>query len=307
MKAFIAGGGGFVGKNLTNELIDAGYDVTIVGRSAVANLADTARINCISADTTQPGPWQEEVLSADVIINLTGQSIFHLWTKKYKKSIYDSRILTTRNIVDAMSKDRAVTFLSTSAVGFYGERGDDILTEAEPNGSDFLAEVCRDWEAEALKAEDKGVRTIIMRFGVVFGDNGGALGIMLLPYRFLMGGPMGSGNQWFSWIHIDDLNAAFMYAIENKKAQGIFNLCAPIPIRNVDMAQLMGSVLKRPSFMKVPGFALKIVLGEYGATLLNSQRALPDNFQKLGFQFKYPNFKQAIEAILMGRQSSFQA
>jgi len=299
MKAFIAGGGGFVGRNLTDELISKGYEVTIVGRSANPEAANIPRIKYISADTTQPGAWQDEIPTADVVINLTGQTIFHLWTKKYKKSIYDSRILTTRNIVDAMSKEKTAAFLSASAVGFYGERGDDILTEAEPNGSGFLAEVCRDWEAEALKAQDKGVRTIITRFGVVIGGNGGALGIMLLPYRFLVGGPMGSGKQWFAWIHIDDLKAAFMYVIDNKKADGIFNMCAPIPIRNIDMAKKIGSVLKRPSFMKVPGFALKTVLGEYGSTLLNSQRALPDNFQKLGFQFTYPNFKQAIEAILM--------
>jgi len=298
MKAFIAGGGGFVGQNLTDALISAGYEITIVGRSAELKTANAHQVRYIAADTTLPGIWQEEVQTADVIINLTGQTIFHLWTKKYKNSIYESRILTTRNLVDAMSKDRTVTFLSSSAVGFYGERGDDILIETEPNGSGFLAEVCRDWEAEALKARDKGVRTIITRFGVVFGENGGALGVMLLPYRFLVGGPMGSGKQWFSWIHIDDLKAAFMFAIENSKAEGIFNMCAPIPIRNIDMAKKLGAVLKRPSFMKAPGFALKMVLGEYGSTLLNSQRALPDNFQKLGFQFNYPNFKQAIEAIL---------
>ncbi len=298
MKAFIAGGNGFVGRNLTDALISKGYDVTIVGRSAEPELADSPQIRYISADTTQPGSWQEEVPSAEVVINLTGQTIFHLWTKKYKKSIYDSRILTTRNIVDVMSKEKNKIFLSSSAVGFYGERGDDILTEAEPNGSGFLAEVCRDWEAEALQAQEKGVRTVITRFGVVMGGNGGALGIMLLPYRFLFGGPMGSGKQWFAWIHIDDLKAAFLFAIENKKAEGLFNMCAPIPIRNVDMAKKIGSVLKRPSFIKVPGFALRTALGEYGSTLLNSQRALPDNFQKLGFQFSYPNFKQAIEAIL---------
>ena len=298
MKAFIAGGSGFVGRNLTDALLGEGYDITIVGRTAEPKTAGIPRYRYISADTTQPGAWQEEVSSADVIINLTGQTIFHLWTKKYKQSIYDSRILTTKNIVDAMSKANNKIFLSSSAVGFYGERGDDILTEAEPNGSGFLAEVCRDWETEASKARDKGIRTVITRFGVVMGGNGGALGIMLLPYRFLFGGPMGSGKQWFAWIHIDDLKSAFMYVIKNQKAEGIFNMCAPIPIRNIDMAKKMGSVLRRPSIMKVPGFALKTVLGEYGSTLLNSQRALPDNFQKLGFQFKYPNFQQAIEAIL---------
>lgn len=298
MNALIAGGSGYVGRSLTTALIQAGYDVTIVGRSTKPKPAGTSPCKYISADTTQPGTWQEEVLSADVVINLTGQSIFHLWTKKYKKSIYDSRILTTRNLVEAMSGDKAVTFVSTSAVGFYGERGDDILSETEPNGDGFLAEVCRDWEAEALKAKEKGIRTVITRFAVVLGGNGGALGIMMLPYRFLIGGPMGTGKQWFSWIHIDDLVAAVMFAVGHKEAEGLFNMCAPIPIRNIDMARKLGSVLKRPSFMKVPGFALRLILGEYGSTLLNSQRALPDNFQRFGFEFKYQDFKQAVETIL---------
>jgi len=298
MKALITGGSGFVGRNLATALLQNGYEVTIVGSAQKPKPEIPARIRYIAADTSLTGPWQKEVATYDVIINLTGRSIFHLWTKKYKQQIYDSRIQTTRNLVEAMSPESSATFLSTSAVGYYGERGDDILNETEPVGSGFLAEVCRDWEDEAFKAEKKGARTIVMRFGVVMGGNGGAMGMMLLPYRFLMGGPMGSGKQWFSWIHIDDLVAAFLFAIENKSARGVFNLCAPIPIRNVDMAKKIGSALKRPSFMKVPGFALKLVLGEYGSTLLNSQRALPDNFQKMGFEFKYPKFSLAIESIL---------
>ena len=298
LKALITGGSGFVGRNLADRLVKAGYAVTIIGSSSTPKSESTAHTKYISADTTFPGEWQNEVPSADVIINLTGRSIFHFWTERYKKSIYDSRILTTRNLVAAMTEKKPAIFLSTSAVGYYGERGDDLLSEKEPNGGDFLAEVCRDWETEAFRAEEKGVRTIVTRFGVVIGGNGGALGMMMMPFRFLMGGPMGSGKQWFSWIHIDDLVAAFMFAIENKKANGVFNLCAPIPIRNIDMAKHLGSALKRPSFMKVPGFALRLVLGEYGSTLLNSQRALPDNFQRLGFEFKFSKFKQAIEAII---------
>ena len=298
MKAFIAGGSGYVGRYLTAELIKDDFEVTIIGSSPQLKGRFPGRVRYLSANTSIRGPWQDHVAEADVIVNLTGRSIFHLWTKKYKRQIYNSRIKTTRNLVEGISNDKQVTLVSTSAIGYYGERGDDILTEDDENGSDFLAEVCRDWETEAYLAESKGAKVVIARFGVVIGGKGGALGIMLLPYRFFVGGPMGTGKQWFSWIHIDDLVSALMLTIKRKNMKGVFNMCAPAPLRNIDMAKTIGTAMKRPSVVKVPAFMLKLILGEYGSTLLQSQRGLPDNLQRQGFQFKYPNFKHAIDAIL---------
>lgn len=298
MKVFITGGRGFVGKNLAKALLTKGFHVVAVSRTPALNEITAANFRYLAADTTQPGTWQNELQDTDIVINLAGVSIFNYWTRRYKQAIYDSRILTTRNLVAALPASRNVTLINASALGYYGDRGEDLLSEQEPAGSDFLATVCADWEKEALKAESKGHRVIIARFGVVVDKSGGAMKLMLLPFRFFVGGPLGNGNQFFPWIHLADLIAAMVHLIERKELKGAFNFCAPEPIRNRDLAKTIGQLLRRPSFLAVPKFAIRLLIGELGSMVLYSQRGQPEQLLKSGFSFSYPNFKLALQEIL---------
>jgi len=261
----------------------------------------------IPADTTKMGEWQHELRDQQVIVNLAGKSIFKRWTESYKKEIYDSRILTTRNLVDALPEDPQIIFCSTSATGFYGSRGDDALTEESPPGEDFLAKVGKDWEREALQAQNKGVRVVLTRFGIVLDRDGGAMGKMIPAFRRYVGGPLGSGDQWFPWIHMHDLLYAYKFVVAKRQISGPVNFCAPQPVRNRDLAATLGEALDRPTFMRTPAFLIKLLLGEFGRSLLNSQRVVPEKLQKFGYKFTYPDLKSAVDEIVKRRQSSSDA
>lgn len=298
MKIFIAGGVGFIGKHLSDFFLDRGHQVTAVGTRPGQNLINHKNFNYISADTTRKGPWQAALKDVDAAINLAGRSIFKRWNKKYKALIYDSRILTTRHLVDALPTHKDISLISASGAGYYGDRGDDILTENDANGDDFLAGVCQDWEDEAFHAEKKGIRVVSTRFGVVLGKNGGAMEKMESVFRFFVGGPMGSGMQWFPWIHLKDLISAMIFVLEHQNVKGPFNFCSPHPVRNGDLAKTMGSVLKRPSFMRVPPFVMRLALGEFADTLLGSQRAIPEKLLSNGFSFQYTDIGETIRNIV---------
>jgi hypothetical protein len=298
MKIFIAGGAGFIGKHLSDFLLDRGHQVAAVGTRPDQNLINHKNFNYISADTTRKGLWQAELKDVDVAINLAGRSIFKRWNKKYKALIYDSRILTTRHLVDALPTHKDISLISASGAGYYGDRGDDILTENDANGNDFLAGVCQDWEDEAFRAEKKGIRVISTRFGVVLGKNGGAMEKMESAFRFFVGGPMGSGMQWFPWIHLKDLISAMIFVLEHQNVKGPFNFCSPHPVRNGDLAKTMGRVLNRPSFMPAPAFVMRLALGEFAGTLLDSQRAIPEKLLSNGFSFQYTDIGEAIKNIV---------
>lgn len=296
MKIFITGSSGFIGSRLVDAFLDSGHQVTGVDVLPSSGNFKGDAFLFVQADTRQPGRWQISAADADVIINLTGISIFHRWTHKYKQKIYDSRILTTRNIVNALTGDRRVTLLSTSAIGYYGHCHDEILDENNGSGDDFLAQVCIDWEKEALLAQKKGARVVCARFGVVLGKNGGALSKMVPAYRLFVGGPLGNGLQWFPWIHIDDLINAIDFVIDNENIEGPVNFCSPNPVRNNDFSKMLGKVLNRPAFFRTPAFMLRLAAGELGDLLLNSQRALPALLIESGYTFKYPNLLEAMES-----------
>ncbi len=300
MKIFVTGGTGFVGANLCETLLKKGHSVILTGTRRRHPLTGRENVRYIRADTTQPGDWQEAVQEADAAVNLAGRTIFHLWTKSYKKKIYDSRILTTRNLADAVPADasKPFTLISASAAGFYGDRGDDPLTERAANGDDFLAGVCRDWEAEAFKAQDKGARVAATRFGVVLGKNGGALKKMIPAFKLFAGGPLGDGKQWFPWIHLDDLIAGIMFCLDHPDIQGPVNFCAPTPVRNRHFAKMLAGLLKRPAFMPAPAFMIRLAVGEFGDALLGSQRAVPEKLQDAGFSFTYPDIRSALSQVL---------
>lgn len=338
MKVIVTGASGFVGTNLCHRLLDKGHHVTGVGTSKSHILQDvdcfqgavqfgdsscrsdnSERFDWISADTTVKGDWQEKIRSSDVIINLTGKNIFGYWTKKYKAQIYQSRILTTENIVSALNDGDTISastpsisestlptltggrkqlLLNTSAMGYYGDRKDSYLTESDSPGDDFLAKVCMDWENAAIKAQVKGARVILMRFGVVLGKSGGALMKMLPAFKFFAGGPLGRGTHWFPWIHIDDLVSAILFFMEKDKISGPVNLVAPGILRHRDFASALGRVLNRPSFMPAPAFMVKTVMGEMGQAFLSSQRAIPSVLNESGFSYKYGDIRKALEDIL---------
>jgi uncharacterized protein len=297
-RILITGASGFVGKHLVRHFLDQGRHVTGLGTSSTHPFTgEFDHFEWISADTTKTGVWQDRVASADIVINLAGQNIFRRWTKKYKQAIYDSRILTTRRVVSALTPGKPVRFLSTSAVGIYGDARERLLTEDADPGNDFLARVCRDWEAEALKAQDNGALVSIVRFGVVLGD-GGALSVMSPAFKWFAGGPLGSGRQWFPWIHIKDLVRAVDFLAQKPDALGRFNLVGPEPVRQRDFAKSLGKALHRPALVPAPGFMVRLVMGELGASLLNSQKASPRALQDLGFTFDYPDVGTALSDIL---------
>jgi uncharacterized protein (TIGR01777 family) len=298
MKFFITGGLGFVGANLSDYLLDKGHAVIAVGRAATQNQKSADRYQYISADTTQPGDWQKALGDVDAVVNLVGKSIFKRWSKSYKKQIYDSRVLTTRNVADALPADQSVVLCSASGAGYYGNRGDDFLEEDEKPGNDFLASVSVDWEAAALKGTAKGIRVALMRFGVILGKGGGALSKMIPAFKSFVGGPIGSGNQWFPWIHLADLMAAILFVCEQPQVDGPLNFCAPNPVRNRELANTLGQVLGRPAIMPAPAFMVRAVLGEFGNVLLDSQRAIPAKLLSHGFEFQYPDIRSAIRAVI---------
>jgi uncharacterized protein len=298
MQIFISGGTGFVGLHLSEHLLAKGHHITTVGTSKRHPFKGRDRFSFISDDTIYKGAWQGAVKDADVVINLAGRNIFRYWTKKYKSLMYDSRIRTTRNIADALSEDRKIIFLSTSAAGYYGSRGEEMLNENSSPGDDFLSTLCQDWEKEALRAEEKDARVVLMRFGVVLGKNGGALSKMLPAFRYFVGGPIGNGMQWFPWIHVTDLISAIDFLIEKQHVKGPVNFCAPTSVRQKDFAKAIGKALHRPSFFRVPAFVLRLFMGELGSSLLESQRVAPGILENEGYSFHFHGIQEALQDIL---------
>lgn len=300
MKTLIVGGSGFVGSHLTPFLIEKGFDVTIMARRPDRGSRFPSEVKTLAADATQPGSWQEQVRDFDVLINLAGVSVFKRWDEAYKKLLRDTRILTTRNLVDAIpaNPEGKITLINTSGAGYYGFTGDEELSENAPPGSDFLSNLARDWEAEAYKAEKKGVRVVTTRFGIILGKGGGALAQMTLPFKFFAGGPLGHGKQWVPWMHIEDLCRAELFLIENDNIRGPVNFSSPTPVRNVDLGKAIGKALNRPAFMPAPSFMIKLVLGEFGSVILEGQRAVPKALLDNGFSFQYPTIDEALKDLL---------
>jgi hypothetical protein len=295
MKIFMTGGTGFVGTYLSKQLVAQGHKLTILNRTRLGRGLNLEGIRYLEGNPTISGQWQKSVPEHDVIINLAGASIFSRWTKKQKEMIRSSRIHTTRNLVEALPSDsRSITFFSTSAVGYYGFHKDEELTESSPAGDDFLAKLAYDWEQEALLAKNKGASVVLTRFGIVLGKDGGALGLMFPLFKYFLGGSLGTGRQWFSWVHIHDLAEAFVFLLKHREITGAVNLCSPNPVRNKELGKAVGKILHRPSFMPAPAFVIKLFLGEFGSVLLKGQRVVPGRLLDAGFKFQYPDIEEAL-------------
>lgn len=301
MKILITGGTGFVGAALTAMLLEQGHEVTAIGSRPSCRLPAHERFTYLAADTTRPGEWQQAVPQQDGLVNLAGRTVFNLWTTAYKAKIRDSRVLTTRNLVAALPEQCDTVLISASAAGYYGNGGEAEMIESGSPGNDFLAQVCKDWEAGAMQAAAKGARVAITRFGVILGRGGGAIATMKTPFQLALGGPIGSGRQWFPWIHLDDVLAAIVYILQGETLQGVFNFAAPGQVRQKEFAKKMGEVLNRPALMPAPGFLMKVVLGEFGSSLLQGQKVQPKALLEGGYVFFHPELQPALEDILGGR------
>lgn len=299
MKVFITGGTGFLGAALTERLLAEGHSVTILSRSSQNRFLKMGLAYC-EGNPTKSGPWQEEVSSHDVVINLAGASIFRTWNDKNKEAIRNSRILTTRNLVDAIGQSpKNITLLSGSAVGYYGFRDEEELDENSSPGHDFLAEVVQAWEAEAKNAEQFGVRVVLCRIGVILGRDGGSLSKMISVFKWGLGSPLGSGKQWFSWISLHDLVMIFLFLLETKTFSGPVNCTSPHPVTNREMTQALGKILHRPAILPpVPAFLLKGVLGEFSDVFVKGQKVLPRKLLQDGFVFEYPEIEAAFEHLI---------
>ena len=293
MKILITGASGLVGTELQKSLAGKGHDLLLASRKEPI---DEQHIQW----SIESGFAELERLEGiDALVHLAGENVSGLrWTEEKKKAIRDSRVLGTRNVVDAISrlKKKPGVFVASSAIGFYGERGDEDVTESSAAGDNFLAHVCRDWEAESRRAEDAGIRTVLLRTGIVLSKDGGALGTMLLPFKLGVGGVVGSGKQWMSWISMEDHIAVISYALDNENIRGAVNSVAPNPVTNEEFTKTLGDVLYRPTFLPVPEFLVGMVFGEMGdALLLASTKVLPKRLEQAGFHFRYPQLRAAIE------------
>lgn len=300
MKVFMTGGTGFVGTYLSKRLISEGHEVTILTPALSGTEPKWKGLSYLMGNPTVQGKWQEAVRDHDAIINLAGASIFGRWTTEHKRILRSSRIETTGNLVAALPDDaERITLFSTSAVGYYGFHEDEELAESSPAGDDFLARLAHDWEQEALRARDKKARVVITRFGIVLGKNGGALGQMIPLFKYFLGGPLGSGRQWFSWVHMHDLAEAFVFLLGHPEISGPVNICSPNPLRNRDLGDAIGKVLQRPSWMPTPGLMIRMILGEFGDVLLKGQRVIPQRLLEAGFTFRYPDIREALKEIIL--------
>ena len=278
----ITGASGFVGQSLKKHFETLGMKIVAIPRKALGN----------------PEELDSIISTSDILINLAGASIIGRWSESYKELLYHSRIDTTKAIVDAMQRcsTKPELFISTSAVGIYAQ--DRAYSEDDAVlGDDFLAKLCTSWETEALRADKLGIRTAIFRFGIVLGKDGGALAKMMTPFKFGVGGVIGDGSQAFSYIHIDDLIAAYAHIIEHKQLDGVFNLTAPTPTTNRGLTKALGSHLGRPTILPLPAFVLKLLLGEGASVLTEGQTVLPKRLLDSGFVFEYDTIEKAIESL----------
>lgn len=303
-RILITGGTGLIGRTLADHLAQAGYEVVILSRNPVhaRGLPPGQRIELWDARTANG--WGPLVNGAAAIVNLAGASIGippFPWTAERKKRIHDSRVNAGHAVVDAIkaASDKPRVLIQSSAVGYYGLHGDEVITEDSNPGTDFLSRVCVDWENSTAEVESLGVRRVIIRTGHFLSRRGGILTYLALPFRFFFGGPIGSGHQWMPWIHSADHIGAIHFLIENENVRGPFNLAAPHPVTNAEMARALGKVLHRPAFVPTPGFAMKLALGEMAELLLlGGQRVVPQGLLQAGYPFQFRDVEPALRDLL---------
>jgi len=299
MKVLVVGGSGFIGKRLVEALRARGDDVVVTGRSA-SKLAKVfpAGVTCLEWDPMS-GPLALPD-GVDGVVNLAGEPLqTGRWTRSKKQRIRDSRVITTRHLVQAIAaaETKPSVLVQGSAIGWYGDRKHNVVNEDSPPADDFLGQVCQEWEAAAVAARESGVRVAVVRTGVVLGKGGGAYPLMTRPFRMFLGGMIGIGKRWMSWVHIDDEIGILLYCLDTPTAIGVYNATAPQPVSNGEWTKTLASVLKRPAFAHVPPIALHVVLGGFAAVVTASQRVQPLRTIGIGYEFKFPELRPALEDI----------
>jgi hypothetical protein len=316
MRLFLTGATGLLGRRLVLDRLERGDQLVVASRDAAqaARLfaaESNPNITVVAADVVRPGPWQDAVAGCDAVVHLAGAGVAdRRWNSAYRTLLVDSRVEGTRNVVAALARAAAGSaaqrpprvLLSASAIGYYGERGDEAVDESAPPGRDFLARLCEAWETQALAADAAGVRTVLLRTGVVLDERGGALRRLLLPFRLGLGGPIGSGRGFMSWIHWRDWVGLVDFALRTESIRGPMNLTAPNPVTSRTFARALGSVLHRPALLPAPPVALRLVMGELGRYAAMSQRVVPAAAISRGYRFLYPDLEPALRSLLRGEE-----
>jgi uncharacterized protein len=301
LNILIIGGTGFIGRTLSSVLLAAGHSISVLSRNSTQTSFRQNNVSIIQADVSKPGVWQDRLPDYEVVVNLTGASIFRWWNNNGKKEILESRILTTKNIADTIRKERGniKQLFSVSGVGYYGFHDDELIDENSPAGFDFIAQVAAQWEATAQTVKESGVRLVICRIGHVLGMHGGALPKLVTLARLHLGSYWGSGNQWVSWIHKEDLARAILFLIDTPTASGPVNITSPNPVRNREMMQILTKKIgTRVYIPHVPKSALYLMLGQFSSVFVNGQKVVPAVLQQKEFVFKFPFLDEALIDLL---------
>ncbi|MFC5602517.1 TIGR01777 family oxidoreductase [Sporosarcina koreensis] len=298
MKIIVAGGTGFIGKKLIDLLLQNGHEVVVLTRRNRSSSNNLSYVEWLKEDAIP----EKEIETADAVINLAGVSINDgRWTAKHQKQIYDSRMIATDELLRIISEmpQKPSVFINASAIGIYPVSLTEVYTEDSiSTPDDFLGKTVHDWEEKAKQASRYGARTVFMRFGVVLGNDGGALPLMTLPYKLFAGGTVGSGKQWVSWIHVTDVIRAILFAIEHRSVEGPVNVTAPSPLRMKEFGKTIGTVLKRPHWFPTPALAMKLALGQKSKLVLEGQKVLPEVLLENGFTFEFPELESALRDLL---------
>jgi len=301
MKIIIAGGTGFIGNALINRLLKCGHTLVILTRNPGNVSMKNAKLTSEEWDASTVTDWAKSIDGADAVINLTGETIAgKRWTTPQKKILLASRIKSTRALVQALERatKKPLVFINASAVGFYGHVPSGDVPESFPKGDGFLADVCDQWESEAHSAEKFGVRVVMTRFGVALSEQGGALKKLMLPFSLFVGGHLGNGKQWFPWIHLDDVVGGMIFILNNPNISGPVNFSAPEAVTMKQFCKALGNAYGRPSWAPVPGFILRLALGEMANMLLTGQRVNPKKLLDSGYKFRFPNLGVTLEEII---------
>jgi hypothetical protein len=305
----IAGGTGLIGRELVHDIAEEGHQITVLSRSPKDyRHMFSEEVDLVYWDDRSAGEWVSHIEGVDAVVNLAGESISGAgflpdrWSADKKKRIRESRIAAGKALVMAIeaAENKPRVLVQASAVGYYGSTGDTLVTESSPSGGDFLASVAQDWEASTELVEGMGVRRVVARIGLVLSTEDGALPRLLLPSRLFAGGWFGSGDQWWSWVHIADVVSALRFLVEDDVAQGPVNVTAPNPLTNREFGKALGRALNRPSVMPVPAFALRAALGEVASTVLEGQRAIPKRLLEMDFAFRFPDIDSALNNLVSG-------
>lgn len=300
MRVLMTGGTGMIGAPLAKRLLEKGHEVLILSRSQKGE-GFSSSLKYLTWDGITLGKWTDQLAEVDAIINLAGENIGAMrWSKKRKNLILGSRVKGGEILTEAIRKtsSKPKVFIQASAIGYYRKNDQGLITEENPSGNDFLAEIGTKWERSSFEIESMGIRRVIIRTGVVLTRDQGALARILLPFKFFIGGPLGSGRQMVSWIHLEDEISAICFLLENEKSRGIFNLTSPEPVTNAELGKMIARITHRPYWLPVPGFALQFLLGEMSSVVLDGQAVIPERLIEAGYQFKFKDISSALMDIL---------